>query len=140
MSRDMGESSQLTKSAEARSGLKGRLASNFGGQVLTTFVTVAQQILLVPLFISFWGAEVYRDWLILFAAAGFFRLFDLGLYYYFFNYLSMALAQDDQASFDRAFRLGGGVYATIIAVATGLLLSLGLFGDWRPFLGVTVGM
>ena len=43
------------------------------------FVIFVSQVLLVPVYLKYWGVEIYADWLILTAIVGFFTMSDAGL-------------------------------------------------------------
>lgn len=47
-------------------------------QVLGNILIIFQKILIVPLFLKFWGEETYKDWLIILTFASYFSLLDLG--------------------------------------------------------------
>lgn len=99
---------------EARVGTRGRLARTLIAQTLGLGGKLLQQVLLVPLFIGAWGIAVYQDWLILFAAATLFSMFDFGLQIHFGNRLTMAWLEGGRAALDRTLAIAMGCYAAIL--------------------------
>ena len=65
--------------------MKGRILRSFGADTLGQVMNVFVRLLLVPLFLSSWGAESYGEWLILTTLAAWFSLGDLGGQLYFVN-------------------------------------------------------
>ena len=132
----------MTKGLEHRAaadnlGLRHRLLLGFGAQGLTFVASTAQQLLLVPLFLGLWGAELYGSWLVLLAAADFLRLLEFGLHFHMANVMRMAWARGDLRQFHRMLRIGIGVYASLISSAALLLLVLIAQVDGSALLGVT---
>jgi O-antigen/teichoic acid export membrane protein len=118
-------------------GLRRRLLLGFGAQGLTFVAVTAQQLLLVPLFLGRWGAELYGNWLVLLAAADVLRLLEFGLHFHMANRIRMAWARGDRQQFDRMLCVGMGVYAGLLGTAALLLLVAIPRVDWSALLGVT---
>lgn len=108
-----------------RQGLKRRLVLGYGAQGLFLVVRTLEQLVLVPFFIGAWGTPLYRDWLVLFAAAGFVPLIDLGMSHYFQNALRAAWASADRAAFERLLRIRLGIYAGLLATVGPLVVWVG---------------
>lgn len=68
--------------------MRGRILRSFGADSLGQVLNIGIRLLLVPLFLSTWGAEAYGEWLILTALAAWFGLGDLGGQLYFINRLT----------------------------------------------------
>ena len=117
-------------------GLYGRLVRSFGAQGLQLAARVVQQIVLVPLLVSGWGKEIYSDWIVLFAAANFVTMLELGTQAYFGNLLLKSWSSGDRDVFDRV--LGNAlliqVAIVVLACAAAGLVSLAV--DWPIILGV----
>ena len=56
-----------------------RLTANFIAGLSGKFVLVARQLLLVPLFLSYWGAEYYGEWLIISSVPAILAMSNVGL-------------------------------------------------------------
>ncbi|WFU39429.1 hypothetical protein QA640_34480 [Bradyrhizobium sp. CB82] len=56
-----------------------RIRSAFAAYLFARTIRVAEQIILVPLFLSSWGAQSYGEWLALAALAGFAAIANLGV-------------------------------------------------------------
>ena len=60
------------------SSVRGRLFRGFGATALGPVVTMLIQVVSVPVFLHFWGAKLYGEWLILSAIPSYISLSDLG--------------------------------------------------------------
>lgn len=69
----------MTADALSFSSVRRRIRSAFAAFVFARVVRVAEQLVLVPLFLSNWGAKTYGEWLALAALAGFVALANLGV-------------------------------------------------------------
>jgi O-antigen/teichoic acid export membrane protein len=63
---------------------------NFSSLSLNTFVFTFQQLIYVPLFIYFWNAEIYAEWLILFTIPSILAYTELGIGSYAANLIVIA--------------------------------------------------
>lgn len=101
-------------------------------------VVFFNQILLVPLYIIYWGTEIYSDWIVLTAVSSFFTMSDLGLNSVTRNRVCMKWAGGDR---EECRSLLVNNYILILGMgAVILLLSLGgvfLF-DFDKLLGLHV--
>lgn len=110
----------------AEHSLRRRLAGALSLQSVAILVTMLQEIILVPVFLSGWGTGLYRDWLVLLAAAEFLALLDLGLQTYFGNLLMARAAADDEAGYRRVKGLAFATYLTLVGAGLLALASLAL--------------
>ncbi len=55
-----------------------RIKKGTAAQIFGQSLHILIQILSVPLFLNYWGAKLYGEWLILFAISAYFTMFDLG--------------------------------------------------------------
>ena len=92
-----------------------RLRRGFGGQAVSQAVAVAVQIGGVPLFLHFWGASRYGEWLVLVALSAWFVLAGLGFPTAGLHEATMRVARRD---FDGAL----AVFRSVWAFVTGLSL------------------
>jgi len=121
--------------------LQRRLVGVLSLQSLVIVVTAAQELILVPLYLLGWGAELFRDWLVVMAAAEFFALLDLGLHTYFAN-LFMACGARGDFSTDYRRAQGLAVSAYTVLMGAGLLslfatAALGTQESVHTLLGVS---
>lgn len=58
--------------------MRRRLIRGFGASALGPVVTIAVQVISVPVFLHFWGAALYGEWLILSAVPSYLALSDIG--------------------------------------------------------------
>lgn len=112
--------------------MRGRVLRAVGADALAQVLTICTRLLLVPLFLSAWGAEAYGEWFILTAVAGWFALGDLGGQLYFVNRLTIEWALKDREEFQRVLSTG---LAISFATSALLFLCVGLALTWSSTLG-----
>lgn len=78
--------------------LKRRILKGFGANAYGQLVTIGIQILSVPLFLYFWGAEQYGEWLLLAAIPTYLSLSDIGFSAVAGNKMTMELVRGDKVS------------------------------------------
>lgn len=122
---------------QGQAGIKRRLITGTAGKVMTLAINFGEQILLVPVFLHFWGPDRFADWTVLIAAAGTVTLLDMGLQNYYGNGLQLALSRGDKSGFARMLRQAVGLYMALSAIALVLILSVGWSIDWRAALNLS---
>jgi O-antigen/teichoic acid export membrane protein len=85
--------------------LKG-LGANSVGQI----INLATRVLLPPLFLKAWGADVYGEWLVLSSFVAYLSLTDMGGQMYIVNRLTQAYAQQDFSLFRRVLHTGFAIF------------------------------
>src|SRR5215211_9147349 len=85
--------------------LKG-LGANSVGQI----INLATRVLLPPLFLGAWGADVYGEWLVLSSFVAYLSLTDIGGQTYIINRLTQAYAQQDFSLFRRVLHTGLAIF------------------------------
>jgi O-antigen/teichoic acid export membrane protein len=115
----------MTVSAYAH-GLKARIARGVAAGALGQAINVAGRLLLVPLFLTVWGAESYGEWLLLSSLAAWVALSDLGGQVYFINRLTATWAVNDRQGFQRILATGLLLFMVIPAVLFVLLMLIAL--------------
>jgi O-antigen/teichoic acid export membrane protein len=55
------------------------IRNNFGANGLTVIFNTAFQLISVPIFLSYWGIDLYSDWLVLLSLTSYFAMSDIGL-------------------------------------------------------------
>ncbi len=90
-----------------------RLIQGIGANFLGQIINIASRLLLVPLFLTAWGAQVYGEWLILSSIVAYLSLTDLGGQIYIVNRLTQAYAQRDIPLFRKIFHTGLSLFLII---------------------------
>jgi len=130
----MAEQRQFALSAQH--GIRRRLVTGWLSKAMGLALTVGEQILLVPVFLIFWGPERYGDWLVLLSAAGFVGLLDTGLQAYYANAMQAAMARGEPAVFRRLLHQGAALYGAIICAALPIV-AIGAYGaPWTDWLNL----
>ena len=106
-----------------------RLRRGLGGHGFSLGVTVAVQVASVPLFLHFWGAPLYGEWLVLVALASWFALADLGFVTACTHEVTMRAADRD---FDAACGVFQSVWAFVTAASLALAAMLALGASAAP--------
>jgi len=108
--------------------LKG-LAANTAGQA----ANLAIQILSVPLFLFFWGADLYGEWLILFAMPAYLALSDLGFATTAMHRMAMLVSNGKR---DEALSVFQTAWTMVTAVSGAIMIAVAVaaifmpVGDW----------
>jgi O-antigen/teichoic acid export membrane protein len=113
------------------SALRQRVLRAVGAEWLGQILNFGVRLVLVPLFLSSWGAETYGQWLILTAAAAWFGLGDLGAQLYFVNRLTAAWVEGRQEEFQEL--LSTGLFLFLVSSLL-LLICVLLALMWPPLL------
>ena len=118
----------MSRDARPAGGRKGRLLTSYAAAAVFLAVRVGQQLLLLPAFLYFWGAELYEDWLLLSAATAFMTLADLGTRPYFHNRLLMLRSAGELEAYQQALRLSLGFtvvsqFCAVAVLVAGALLA-----------------
>lgn len=115
-----------------------RIRSAFAAYLFARTIRVAEQIILVPLFLSSWGAQSYGEWLALAALAGFAAIANLGVGQ---AAAAEVILQSTRNEFNKASRVVVTSLVTIVAsigaglVVLGLILAL---ADLRSLAGIAL--
>ena len=96
-----------------------QLLKNVGTNGLGLFVTLFNQILLLPIYLHFWSMELYGDWIALSAISLFFSSSDLGFTTYFTNAFVVNHAQGND---DHCRRILTNNYCFLFALFIPLLI------------------
>ncbi len=119
-----------------RARLRMRLAQNLGANVSNQMVTVVIQLVGVPVLLKAWGAQLYGEWLVLFAIPAYLSMTDLGFSQSAGNDMTALAARQER---DRALVVFQSLSALVYAIATaglcfsGLLLMRVPVGRWFGF-------
>ncbi len=77
-----------------------------GANVLGQVINLCSRLILVPLSLHAWGANVYGEWLVLSSFVAYLSLTDMGGQLYIVNRLTQAYAQKDNLLFRRVLHTG----------------------------------
>jgi len=113
-----------------------RIRSAFVAYLFARTIRVAEQIVLVPLFLSSWGAQSYGEWLALAALAGFAAMANLGVGQ---AAATEVILQSTRNEFSKASRVVVTSLVTIVASIAASLVVLGLIlalADLRALAGI----
>lgn len=84
----------------------GRVVRSIGADAIGQLLNVLTRLVLVPVFLKFWGAESYGEWLIISAWCSWFTLGDLGGQLFFSNKLTSAWTRQRLDEFHETFSTG----------------------------------
>jgi len=105
----------------ASSPLRRRLIKGLGANAFGQVVTITVQLTSVPLFLHFWGADLYGKWLILYAMPGYLAMSDIGFASVAGNEMTMLTARQDYEEALRVFQ-SAWVFITSVCSAIGLVV------------------
>jgi O-antigen/teichoic acid export membrane protein len=118
--------------------MKKRLFYGIGANFLGQAINLASRILLVPLFLMAWGADLYGEWLLLSSMAAYLALTDMGGHMYVVNRLTQAFAGRDIPLFCRVLHTGLALFLIIPAVVFALFLAVMHLFPPAPLLQITL--
>jgi O-antigen/teichoic acid export membrane protein len=99
--------------------VRSRVLQGLGANAFNQVVTMAVQLVTVPLLLYAWGAQLYGEWLILFAVPAFLSMTDLGF--------SISAGNDMTARVARGDRPGALVVFQSLNALIGVIIGVGLF-------------
>jgi O-antigen/teichoic acid export membrane protein len=90
-----------------------RLCQGIGANFLGQIINIATKIVLVPLFLLAWGADIYGEWLLLSSMVAYLSLTEMGAQLYIVNRMTQAYAQRDNDQFRRILHTGLALFLII---------------------------
>lgn len=90
-----------------------RLIKGIGAKFLGQIINIASRILLVPLFLLAWGANIYGEWLLLSSMVAYLGLTDMGGATYIGNRMTQAFAHRDTELFRKILHTGLALFLAI---------------------------
>ena len=99
--------------------VRGRLVRGFGANAFGNVLTILIQLVSVPVFLRFWGTQVYGEWLVLSAVPYYVAMSDLGFGSVAATRMTMEVARDDRSGAVTTFQS-----AWVFISATSLALAL----------------
>ena len=105
-----------------------RIISGLGANAFGQAITIAIQLVSLPLFLLFWDTSTYGSWLILSAVPAYLSMADLGMVSAAGNKMTMALGRSDAAEANRIFQ-SAQLFMMIVCGSLALLVTpIALFG------------
>ena len=108
-------------------GLINRVFKGIGANFLGQIINIASRILLVPLFLLAWGADIYGEWLLLSSMVAYLALTDMGGAVYIGNRMTQAFAHQDNESFRKILHTGLLLFLVIPLVVFVIFIALIFF-------------
>jgi O-antigen/teichoic acid export membrane protein len=118
--------------------MRKRLIQGIGANFLGQIINLASRVLLVPLFLTAWGARVYGEWLLLSSIVAYLSLTDLGGQLYIINRLTQAYAQHDIPLFRKILHTGLGLFLVLPLAVFLIFVGVILFFPPGYLLQITV--
>lgn len=122
--------------AQGQAGIHRRIATGIASKVVSIGLVFGEQLMLVPVFLLYWGPEKYGHWLVLFSTAAFLSLADIGLQNYYSNALHHARSRNENDRFRRLLQQSMTIYLLIIALVGSASLAVFLAIDWDEALNI----
>lgn len=104
-----------------------RVAGTMGAQVSNQVVTVATQVLLVPVLLHAWGVDRYGAWLLLSAIPTYLTLTDFGFTAIAKNEMTMSVARGER---DAALRTYQSVFVLLCGISVLTMAVVAIAADW----------
>lgn len=112
------------------------IGKNIFANVFRVAVVFTNQIFLVPMYLIFWGTELYGDWIILSALTSFFTMSDLGLNNVTSNRFCIKFAEGDRSECKSLLFNNFVLVVGIGILATLAIFVVGLFWDYSNLLNL----
>ncbi|MGB5835220.1 MAG: hypothetical protein WBG92_24985 [Thiohalocapsa sp.] len=112
-----------------QSNIRRRVLNGLGANLYNQVVTVAVQLLTVPILLSSWGTEAYGEWLILYAVPGFLAMANLGFSMSAGNDMTAKVARGDRSGALRVFQ---SLAALLYVIALSGMMLCGALLWWLP--------
>jgi O-antigen/teichoic acid export membrane protein len=114
-----------------------RLCKGIGANFLGQIINLASRILLVPLFLLAWGADIYGEWLLLSSMVAYLALTDMGGAVYIGNRMTQAFARRDQELFRKILHTGLALFLAIPLVVLIIFITVIFFFNPAAFFHIT---
>ena len=112
----------MTTTADATRTRGGRVVRGFAALVCGQGIRTFGHLLLVPLYLRYWSATAYGEWLALASLTAYLSTFDLGVNTAGVNRLTQEYARGDADAYAR-YQAAALAFYTVVAVAGSLLLA-----------------
>lgn len=106
--------------------LKSKLLRNLGANAYGQLVTIAIQLISVPLFLHYWGVPLYGEWLILSAIPAYLSLSDIGFASVAANDMTMRVAKGDKQGALEVYQ-SIWIFISAVSALVGSVLALMIY-------------
>ena len=117
----------------ASSPLRRRIIKGLGANTFGQVINIAIQLTSVPIFLHFWGADLYGKWLILSSLPGYLSMSDIGFGSVAGNEMTMLTARQDYQGASRVFQSAWVFVTSVCSVISILVIALAYllpFNSW----------
>lgn len=101
-----------------------RLTHGTAVTLMRQVINVAGQLLLIPLYLKFWGDQLYGEWQLLSAAIAYVTLLDFGVQTFAVNRMNQCYAREDLPELRRVFHTALHLSMTVSGAAGLILIGL----------------
>jgi O-antigen/teichoic acid export membrane protein len=114
-----------------------RLCQGIGANFLGQIINVTSRIVLVPLFLLAWGADIYGEWLLLSSMVAYLSLTEMGAQLYIVNRMTQAYAQRDNDQFRQILHTGLALFLIIPLAVFIMFIAVIFFFNPASLLHIT---
>lgn len=114
-----------------------RLFQGIGANFLGQLINIASRIVLVPLFLLAWGADIYGEWLLLSSMVAYLSLTEMGAQLYIVNRMTQAYAQRDNDQFCKILHTGLALFLIIPIAVFAIFVAVIVFFNPASLLHIT---
>lgn len=116
--------------------MRARIIAGMGANSFGMAISIAIQLVSLPLFLHFWNLETYGKWIILSAIPSYLSMADVGMVTAAGNRMAMAMGRNDQFEANQIFQSAQAFMACICSVIALLVLPIILFAPLPWFEGL----
>ena len=113
-----------------------RLFKGIGANFLGQVINIASKIVLVPLFLLAWGADIYGEWLLLSSMVAYLSLTEMGAQLYIVNRMTQAYAHRDNDQFCKILHTGLALFLIIPVAVFIIFVAVIVFFNPATFLHI----
>ena len=114
-----------------------RLFRGIGANFLGQLINIVSRIVLVPLFLLAWGADIYGEWLLLSSMVAYLSLTEMGAQLYIVNRMTQAYAHRDNDQFCKILHTGLALFLIIPIAVFIIFVTVIVFFNPASFLHIT---
>lgn len=105
--------------------LKSRLLKGLGANAFSQLVTIFIQVVSVPIFLKFWGVELYGEWLILSSLQAYFTMSDIGFSSVAANEMTMLVSNNKRPEALEVFQ-SSQLFVSVVSL---LIIGIGILAS-----------
>jgi O-antigen/teichoic acid export membrane protein len=114
-----------------------RLLQGIGANFLGQIINIASRIVLVPLFLLAWGADIYGEWLLLSSMVAYLSLSEMGAQLYIVNHMTQDFARRDIDQLRKVLHTGLALFLIIPIVVFLVFVTVIFFFNPASVLHIT---